>query len=43
MILKPVFSLIMEITYLTSKNKDATDKELRVIEDFEHLKTYHNK
>ena len=40
MILKPIFSLIMEITYATSVNLSATDDDLRVIADFDHLKEY---
>lgn len=30
----------MEITYLTSKDKNATNKDFRIIKDFEHLKQY---
>ena len=40
MVLKPIFSLIMDITYATSVNLSATDNTLRVIEDFEHLQSY---
>jgi hypothetical protein len=40
MILKPIFSLIMEVTYATSVSLSATNNKSRVIEDFEHLKEY---
>ena len=35
-----IFEGIMRLTYLTSKNKNATNKDLRKINDFEHLKEY---
>jgi len=38
--MKFIFNGIMGLTYLTSKNKNATNKKLKVIEDFEHLTKY---
>jgi len=31
---------VMGLTYLTSRNKNATKQDFRIIEDFEHLKQY---
>ena len=40
--MKCILNAIMEITYITSKNSEATNKNFRVIDDFEHLKEYQN-
>ena len=38
--MKLIFDGIMGLTYLTSQNKNAIQKDLKIIEDFEHYKQY---
>ena len=35
-----IFSGIMELTYITSRNKKAVKQDFKIIEDFQHLKEY---
>jgi len=38
--MKCIFEGVMRLTYLTSRNKKAVEKEIRVSENFAHLKSY---